>query len=252
MMVLQSNSLFPDYCDLDEHFSPQAILIPPHGDPNHAAVANAYSRFAKILRTFLLSASTIKQEKAPKAYKYLLTETLEHDGFNLLWIITSCSSPQLGGYARDPESYVKELEMIDGDPPVDFYCRANIMRYEIELQEDTTGQANKLLHRFVSLLSSLADFHQSLESLREHFTLFFRQPNNHRLCFKYTLKEIYEDVIIPKGLVDTIDFTSKFRRAPVTSINLPSPIVNAGKMTSASIKQQNNIQDNRNSTHQRR
>ena len=75
------------------------------------------------------------------------------------------SSPQLGRYAHDLESYVKELEMIDGEPLVDFYCRANIMLYEIELQEDTTGQANKLLYCFVSLLSSLADFHQSLESL---------------------------------------------------------------------------------------
>ena len=121
--------------------------------------------------------------------------------------------------------------MIDGEPLVDFYCRASIMLYEIELQEDSTGQVNKLLYCFVSLLSTLADFHQSLEKLREYFNLFFRQPNNHRLCFKYTLKEIYEDVIIPKGLVDTIDFSSKFRHAPVTSIYLPSPIVNAGKMT---------------------
>ena len=63
MMVLQSNQLFPDYRDLDISFSPQAILIPPHGDPNHAAVVNAYSRFSRILRNFLLRASTKSRKK---------------------------------------------------------------------------------------------------------------------------------------------------------------------------------------------
>ena len=122
MMVLQSNQLFPNYRDLDMSFSPQSILIPPHGDPNHAAIVNAYSRFSRILRNFLLSSSTIKQEKAPDGYKFLLSERLETDGFNLLWLITSRSSPQLGGYARDLQAYVQELDMIDGEPVVDFYC----------------------------------------------------------------------------------------------------------------------------------
>ena len=76
MMVLQSNQLFPDYKDLDTTFSPQDILIPPHGDPNHATIVNAYVCFSKILRNFLLSASTIKQEKAPNAYKFLISERL--------------------------------------------------------------------------------------------------------------------------------------------------------------------------------
>ena len=173
MMVLQSNQLFPNYRDLDMSFSPQSILIPPHGDPNHATIVNAYSRFSRVLRNFLLSSSTIKQEKAPDGYKFLLSERLETDGFNLLWMITSRSSPQLGGYARDLHAYVQELDMIDGEPVVDFYCRATIMMNEIELQEDKTGQANKLIERFVLLLSSMCYFHQSLESLREQLVLFF-------------------------------------------------------------------------------
>ena len=121
--------------------------------------------------------------------------------------------------------------MVDGEPVIDFYCRATVMMNEIELQEDKSGQANKLLYRFVLLLSSLCHFHQSLESLREQFVLFFRRPNNHAMSFPYTLKGIYEEVIVPKGLPEIIDFTSKFRIQSKPSDQLPPSFVKAGKPT---------------------
>ena len=90
----------------------------------------------------------------------------------ILWTITSCSSPQLGGYVRDVETYVKELQMIDGEQVVDIYCGATIMLNKIDLQADSSCQVNLLLYRFVLHLSSLADSHQSLEHLHKQFTHF--------------------------------------------------------------------------------
>ena len=78
---------------------------------------------------------------------------MEPDGFNLLWIIISKGSPQLGGDAKDLQRYVQELEMIDGELVIDFYLRTITMMNEIELQGDKTGQQNILLARFVSQVS---------------------------------------------------------------------------------------------------
>merc|ERR1712155_404 len=99
MMTLKSNYLFPEYRSLSNPFSPEAILIPPSGHPYFTEISQAYIQFSRVLRDFLLNANTIKKLDSPRAYRVLLVNKLQRDGFQLLWQITYRNSPQLGGYA---------------------------------------------------------------------------------------------------------------------------------------------------------
>ena len=92
-------------------------------------------------------------------------------GFELFFNVIKKMSPQLGGNARDLESYVKTLRISDGEPLVEYYIRALHMHKEITLQKDATSQANRLNRRFVSLLFAHIPF---VECLRPVMT----QMNN--------------------------------------------------------------------------
>ena len=96
---------------------------------------------------------------------------MQRDGFQLLWQITYRNSPQVGGYARDLHDYVKTLNAVDGEEITKFYERALLMSNEIELQEDRTGQANKLTHRFVHILSEFIDLSPYLRDVKKQLAL---------------------------------------------------------------------------------
>ena len=113
----------------------------------------------------------------------------------------------MGGFARDLQAYVQTLEMIDGEPIIDFYLRATDMWNEIEIQQDKTGQANRLIFRFVTLLSEIYDFYHAFVDIRMDFEIFFRQQDNHLTAFPTSLKQIYENQIVAKKLPDKIDFS---------------------------------------------
>ena len=108
MVTLKSNFLFPEYRSLTSNFNPETILIPPQGHPYFTDISQAYTQFSRVIRDFILNYSTIKKDTCPNAYRSLLTNKLQRDGFQLLWIITYRNSPQLGGYARDLQTYVRK------------------------------------------------------------------------------------------------------------------------------------------------
>lgn len=101
MMSLQSNHILPDYRNLNITFNPRNAMIPSIHDPNYTRVTNAYNNFARVIKEFIASSGSIEMSKAPKVYETLVTNKLERDGFQLLWILISNGSPQLGGFARD-------------------------------------------------------------------------------------------------------------------------------------------------------
>ena len=144
MVTLKSNYLFPEHRSLSIQFNPEDQLIPPKGHPYFVEITQAYTQFSRVIRDFILNYSTIKKDTCPNAYRSLLTNKLQRDGFQLLWIITYRNSPQLGGHARDLQTYVETLNAIDGEEITEFYERTLVMLNEIELQEDSTGQSNRL------------------------------------------------------------------------------------------------------------
>ena len=82
--------------------------------------------------------------------------------FDLLFALFIKMSPQIGRYARDLEHYVMSLKISDGEPVLDYYLRTLRMFKEIQLQQDTTGQNNRLICRFVTQLFIYAPFMKCL------------------------------------------------------------------------------------------
>lgn len=190
MITLKSNHLLPEYRNLKLLFDTKLLLIPPQGHPYCDEIALAYNQFSRVLRDFLFNPSTIKQIESPNVYRTLLSNKLERDGFHLLWLIISKNSPQLGGHDRDLQEFVKTLEVHDGEDVTEFYERALIMSNEINLQEDKTGQHNRLIYRFVTLLSEFIDYKPLLRDVQKDLQRFFRQQDHHLLTFPQSLKDM--------------------------------------------------------------
>ena len=57
--------------------------------------------------------------------------------------------PQFGGDERDLEDYVKELNIQDGKELTEFFHRAKVVEYEIGLENDQTGQLQRLTKTFL-------------------------------------------------------------------------------------------------------
>ena len=52
---------------------------------------------------------------------------------------------------------MKELKIQDGEELVEFYYRAITMEYEIELQQDQTGQLKRLTRMFLQQLQVIPE-----------------------------------------------------------------------------------------------
>ena len=124
-------------------------------------------------------------------------------------------SPQLGGYARDLEDFVKTLQISDGEPVLEYYLRALKMYKEIKLQRDGTGQDNRLIRRFVTLLFVYNPFMECLRPVMTLINAFFLRPNNHLQVLPIDLPEIYNSYIRDNCAPLTISRTAKY--------SLPSP-----------------------------
>ena len=129
----------------------------------------------------------IEVSKSQNANTALKENVMLDDGFKLLWAIVQNSSPQLGGDAHDLQRYVMSLALHDGEALLDFYIRTLQMLQEIKLQQDMTGQHNRLIRRFVSLLSSVEQYKQSLHKPVRVLNEFFREPNNASKTVNLTL-----------------------------------------------------------------
>ena len=112
-------------------------------------------------------------------------------GFDLLFTIIIKISPQLGGYARDLELYVTSLKFSDREPVLDYYLRALRVFKNIPLQQDFTGQNNRLIRRFVILLFAYALFMECLHPVMTIIYAHFLRPNNHVLTIPITPKYMY-------------------------------------------------------------
>ena len=158
-----------------------------------------------------------------------MTNKLQRDGFQLLWIITYRNSPQLGGHARDLQNYVETLNAVDGEEITEFYERTLVMLNEIELQEDSTGQSNRLTNRFVTILSEFVDLRPCLRDVTKELTKFFRKKDHHKTTFHRTIQEIYEDEIEVADVPSMLLFSNKIRQQNNHGTELPDPKVNASK-----------------------
>ena len=91
---------------------------------------------------------------------------------------------------RDLQQYVDTLRIVDGEPFLELYLRALKMSEEIMLQQDKTGQHNRLIKRFVSLLFNVHPFTECMRPIMSAVTSFFKAPDNHLKDFPYTLQEM--------------------------------------------------------------
>ena len=105
---------------------------------------------------------------------------------------------------------------------------------EIMLSKDETGQGNQLIKQYIYQLDNITDFKPHVFEFKRAISRFFRQPNNHKRCFEYSLQEIYEsfeETGTPK--IITIQPLIENEQAIVASANTESdnthenPIINA-------------------------
>ena len=210
MTVLSSNNFFPDYSNLHHKFDPKDHLLPETHHPQYDDATNIFNNMSRILLRHLRNAKTIPTQKAPATALILKENTLMSCGFYLLFEIVTKMSPQLGGHARDLETYVRSLQVFDGEPLLEYYMRALHMFAEIDIQKDQTGQSNKLIFRFVSTLFSYSPFSECLRPVMTDLNEFFLRPNNHLQVFHYSLPEIYQTHLKNKCAPQTISNNAKY------------------------------------------
>ena len=119
-------------------------------------------------------------------------------------------SPQLGGQYRDLQAYVDTLVISEGEPVLYYYLRALKMSQEIRTQKDKTGQNNRLIRRFVTLLFQIKSFTECMRVTMTELTRFFRRPDNHFRDFPSDLQTIYKDDIIDRCAPSRITHTAKY------------------------------------------
>ena len=103
-----------------------------------------YENHTRLLRGCLLKKGTIDKKISPKVFRTLTKNQLNKDGIDILAKIIIKGSPQLSGDEGDLVNYVKGLKIQDGEKLVEFYHRAKIMEYKIELQQNNTGKLKRL------------------------------------------------------------------------------------------------------------
>ena len=96
------------------------------------------------------------------------------------------------------------LKMLDGEPVLDYYLKTLPMFKEIQLQQDTTGQNNRLICRFVTQLFTYAPFMGCLRPVMTLINAHFLRPNNHLTTLPITLQEIYNQHLRKKCAPITI------------------------------------------------
>ena len=179
MTTLSSNKFLPDYVDLPFNFDHRDHLLPEPTHTQYNDATNIYKNMSRTILRHLQAQTTINHDNAPKTAIILRERSMMECGFDLLLEIIVKMSPQLGGYARDLEDYVKTLQISDGEPVLEYYLRVLKMYNEIKLQRDGTGQDNRLIRCFVTLLFVYNPFMECLRPVMTLINAFFLRPNNH-------------------------------------------------------------------------
>ena len=171
--TLNANKGLRDYDKLQSTFSASDVLVLPLGHTQRNQAMCSYENYKRVLRYHLLQKDIIDKEKIPKAFRTLTKNQLNKDGFDILTKIIIKGSPQLGGDERDLVNYMKELKIQDGEGLVEFYHRAKTMEYEIELQQDQTGQLRRLTRMFLQQLQVIPEYKQELGDISKGIKRFF-------------------------------------------------------------------------------
>ena len=103
------------------------------------------------------------------------------------------------------------------------------MSNEIELQENCTGQANKLTHRFVLILSEFIDISPYSRQVKRELALFFRLKDHHLLTFPRSIIEMYEEDIRLEDIPTVLLFSNKISQRLPSTHPLPDPKINASR-----------------------
>ena len=156
------------------------IVTPPIGHTQYAMGQAAYEHFTRIIRDYITKKETIDNEKSPNAFKILLRQQTNEDGFAILMKKFQAGSPQLGGEARDLIQYVATLKIINGEKLVEYYTRAKEIEIEIAVQKDETGQSNRLTQRFIKQLVSINEYKLTLQIEIKEMNRCLKKPTWHK------------------------------------------------------------------------
>ena len=137
--TLATNKGLGIYKELTSTYNIKDIVTPLIGHTQYAMGQAAYEHFTRIIRDHITKKETIDNEKSPNAFKILLRQQTNEDGFAILTKIVQAGSPHLGGKTRDAIQYVATLKIINGEKLVKYYTRAKEMEIEIAVQKDETG-----------------------------------------------------------------------------------------------------------------
>ena len=113
------------------------------------------------------------------------------NGFDLLIAIIYGRSPQLGGKHDDAQSIVMAFNVHSGELLSEFHHQALETASIINLMQDKTGQANKLIGKYLSILTTQPEVKPHVLQYIRDYNLFMRCPNNHMLKMAFDLPEIY-------------------------------------------------------------
>ena len=153
MATLGSMNGLKPYNQLTETYNVKLNLIPNTNctGSNMNQAKNIYDQLSSIMKTKLLN-GIIDKDKAPGAYQLLQRYRTLDDGFMILTRIIFGLSSQLGGISEDPQELVGNFKIIDNEHLTDFYFRAIQAQNIINLQNDKTGQKQRLIGIFTQLL----------------------------------------------------------------------------------------------------
>ena len=228
--ALATGYVFPQYIELTMDTKNLAgFVLPPKLNPRYQQACSIYEMMANTLRNHLVAANTIDKTVAPESYNILMANRMCRNGFDLLVAIIYGRSPQLGGKHDDAQSIVVAFNAKSGELLSEFHQRALETASILALMQDKTGQAYKLIGKYLLILSKQPDIKPHVLQYLRDYNLFMRCPNNHTKQLKFDLPEIYTALDLGGVKVeDTIDVTNdeSSQNALIASADLPSPIIN--------------------------
>ena len=233
MTSLASMKFYPEYDDLKPGFEHYNHVVPPKDHTQYEDACNAHKQYGNVILLHLMKQTTIPSNLAPLTSVKQQENSMETCGFEMLSKIIKAMSPQLGGQYRDLQEYVDTLNISEGEPVLDYYLRALKMSQEIQTQKDKTGQNNRLIKRFVTLLFQVKPFTECMRETMTQLTGFFRIPDNHLSEFPNDLQAIYTHDIIDKCAPSIITQNAKY--------NVPKPQI--ASMNATPLTDENESED---------
>ena len=231
MTTLCSNVGLSKYDQLTISYDIKSKL--PAGDtsvPQYRQCAKAYENFSYILKEVLINPIVIKQTTSPKAYSILQANRLLVDGFQILQKIVFILSPQLGGKGPDPQKLVHTINYMTRDSLSDFHLRVMEVYNSIKLQDDQTGQTNRLVGKYVELLyGKNEDFRLVLYGYYIEWTRMKKDHLNiHKKKLSFDLTDVYDtlvslDLNLPVSSNETSVPTATFVESNIEGIDNNTP-----------------------------